>query len=321
MMRVLVSLVPCLILLGCFESGPLNDRRPVVATVSGAPIYVDEFRAELGRLVPDELDGLPNLEGERAQRQALLNNLIERTLLLNEAEDHHVVVGMDEVDALYQRTRHGWRDLNSAADCDECAFESSLRDKDLTLAELKRKLRSQIMIRKYFKEYVFSRIAVTDQEIDEYLEKNPSLRLAPEQVRALQIVVKTEDTANELLKELRRGTPFEDLAMKHSLSPEGRNGGDLGYFSRGQMPAVFDEVCFAMRPGQISKVVASGYGYHIFKVVDYLPPGERPMAQLREEVEALLRRNKERQAQRDKTEQLKKAAEIVIHDKVLADIR
>src|SRR5690606_29209000 len=159
-------------------------------------------------------------------------------------------------------------------------------------------LRNQIMIRKYFKEHVFSRIAVTDQEIDAYLEQNPQLRVAPEQVRALQIVVKSEEEATEIARELRRGLAFEDAAIKYSLSPEGKNGGDLGYFARGEMPAVFDEVCFAMRAGQVSKVVASDYGFHIFKVIDHVSVGERPTAQLREEVETLLLRRKEREAQK-----------------------
>lgn len=325
MSNLLRSLVVALLLspalAGCMKPAEQAPDEPVVATVNGAPLYLSEFRTELQRLELEGADGLPISAGDNVQRQTLLGNMVDRKLLLRQAEAHHVVVGMDEVNALYQRTRHGWREKEEAGDCEECIFDEALRKKQLTLGEMKRMLREGLMIRKYLRDHVYARVAVTDEEIDAYLEANPEELSSPQRVRALQILVKTEDEAKQVLREVQRGLAFEDAAMKYSLSPEGRNGGDLGYFSRGEMPAVFDEACFNLRPGSLSGVVSSDYGFHIFKVVDREEGGVRPMETVREEVEQRLRAQKENEAQAAELQELREAAEIVIHEKVLAQLR
>ena len=201
---------------------------------------------------------------------------------MREAERQHVVVGMDEVEALVLRTQSGWLGPQGAADCPDCVFDKALKQKDLTPAELKRELRDMLMIRNYFRDHVFSRVAVTDKEIENHLEKHPEKRLIPEQVHALQIVVKTEEEAKLIAREIRGGMSFEDAAMKYSRSPEGKSGGDLGFFTRGVMPAVFDDVCFNQGIGQVSGAVASNYGFHLFKVLEKRAESEHPIPQLRE---------------------------------------
>jgi parvulin-like peptidyl-prolyl isomerase len=281
--------------------------------VNGTPLYLDAFERELRRVEIDEEEGgLPPLATVHTQKRVLLDNLIDRRLLISEAEQHNVVVSIDEVESAYQRTRGGWTDL----DIDEL-----LSKKDITAAELKRELRELLLIDKYLRDHVFSRIAVTDEEITHYLDKHPELQVQPEAVRALQIVVKTEERAEAILREIRRGASFEDSAVKYSLSPEAKNGGDLGFFERGTMPSIFDEVCFKLRPGEVSKVVASDYGFHLFKVIERRAEALKPVAQLRDEIEQRLRGDKERQAHQAKVDLLRATAKIAIHDKELARVR
>lgn len=307
-------------LVSCTPSSPEIEERPVLAMVSGVPIYVDEYEARLRRMQFGDEDGLPSVTGERAQRQALLDDLIERHLLLHEAEKHNVVVGMDEVDALYQRTRSGWLDEDANSECSQCSFEEALENMGMTPAAVKLDLRNDLMIRKYYRDHVFSRVAVTDQEIDELIVAHPERREAPEEVRAQMLVVKTEDQAQRILQEIKRGLSFEEAAMKYSLSQTGKVGGDLGYFSRGSMPEVFDEVCFSLRPGTVSKVVASDYGFHLFKVTSVRPQRELPLPQIREMIESELRRQKEHAAQQVKIEELRRAAQITVEEDILAQI-
>ncbi|HIU86580.1 TPA: peptidyl-prolyl cis-trans isomerase [Candidatus Spyradomonas excrementavium] len=87
-------------------------------------------------------------------------------------------------------------------------------------------------------------------------------------VRAQHILVDTEQEAQLIEKRLDNGITFEYLAQKYSKCPSGKNGGDLGYFRRGQMVKEFEDAAFSMEPGDISQPVQTQFGWHIIKVVD-----------------------------------------------------
>ncbi len=86
------------------------------------------------------------------------------------------------------------------------------------------------------------------------------------QVRASHILVPTEDKANWIYKEIKNGKSFEKLAKEYSDCPSKANGGDLGYFGKGQMVGEFEKVAFSLKEGEISKPVKTQFGYHIIKV-------------------------------------------------------
>ena len=94
-------------------------------------------------------------------------------------------------------------------------------------------------------------------------------KLKPEaEVHARHILVKTEEEAKDLVKQLKAGADFNELAKKSSDSSNAHSGGDLGYFSRGQMVKSFEEAAFALEPGQVSDPVKSEFGWHVIKVED-----------------------------------------------------
>ena len=85
-------------------------------------------------------------------------------------------------------------------------------------------------------------------------------------VKASHILVPSLDEANSVLSELKGGRDFESLARKYSSCPSGKEGGDLGFFSKGQMVKEFEEAAFKMKIGEVSKPVRTEFGYHIIKV-------------------------------------------------------
>lgn len=96
---------------------------------------------------------------------------------------------------------------------------------------------------------------------------NPNLDVT--EVRASHILVKTRAEAVKIRKEIVNGDiSFEDAAEKYSLCPSSVNGGDLGYFKRGQMVQPFSDVAFDLKVGQISDPVGTKFGWHLIKVVD-----------------------------------------------------
>ena len=96
---------------------------------------------------------------------------------------------------------------------------------------------------------------------------NPNLDVT--EVRASHILVKTRPEAVKIRKEIVNGDiSFEDATEKYSLCPSSVNGGDLGYFKRGQMVQPFSDVAFDLKVGQISDPVGTKFGWHLIKVVD-----------------------------------------------------
>jgi peptidyl-prolyl cis-trans isomerase C len=88
------------------------------------------------------------------------------------------------------------------------------------------------------------------------------------EIRTGHILVSKLDEADHVMRELKQGKDFSELARKFSSCPSGKNGGDLGYFSRGQMVKEFEDVAFALKPGEIKGPVRTQFGYHIIKLLE-----------------------------------------------------
>ena len=99
-----------------------------------------------------------------------------------------------------------------------------------------------------------------DNNWDTIFKKDKSM-----QVRASHILVQNLQEAEVLFNQISSGTSFEELAMAHSKCPSGRNGGDLGFFGRGQMVKPFEDAAFGLDVGSLSKPVQTQFGYHIVK--------------------------------------------------------
>lgn len=89
-----------------------------------------------------------------------------------------------------------------------------------------------------------------------------------EEVKASHILVETEEEAISLKEEILSGKPFEDVAAEHSLCPSGANGGDLGFFGRGQMVREFEQAAFDLNVGELSAPVRTNFGWHLILVTD-----------------------------------------------------
>jgi parvulin-like peptidyl-prolyl isomerase len=108
----------------------------------------------------------------------------------------------------------------------------------------------------YFKEVLGPRTKATEAEVDAYLAAHPELD--PKQLKA---------KAEEVLAKLRAGGDFAALAKENSADPSNKDkGGDLGWFGRGMMVKPFEDAAFALKPGELSGIVETQFGYHIIKL-------------------------------------------------------
>jgi len=139
--------------------------------------------------------------------------------------------------------------------------------------DIKRRLRNveeRVLLEAMVQELQKGPIAVSDEEVRDYFEKNKEQFINPEQVRVSHILVRRKSEALEILNELGKGGSFEKLAQKYSIdSITAPRGGDLGYISRGEMIPVFEEAAFALeKKGDISQVIKTQFGFHLVKLTD-----------------------------------------------------
>jgi len=113
----------------------------------------------------------------------------------------------------------------------------------------------------------------SDEDVRAYYDSHPADFKSGEEVRARQILVHDEALANEIVDRLKKGGSFEELSAQHSLAPNAKKGGDIGYVSRGELPKMFEDVIFSLKPGSVSEVIRTDSTFHIFKVDERRPPG------------------------------------------------
>ena len=167
-----------------------------------------------------------------------------------------------------------------------------LQERGVTLEGWREELKESLIMEKLLEEAVYSKVDVTDKEISDYYTANREQFDRPAQVRARQIVVADEAEGQELLGLLRQGRPFAEIAAEYSLSPDAEQGGDLGFFARGEMPPEFDDVVFDLPVNRLSDLVKSEYGYHIFLVEEKRKAVRLKKKEVSEEIRAILESQK-----------------------------
>ncbi|MGM0426666.1 MAG: SurA N-terminal domain-containing protein [Thermodesulfobacteriota bacterium] len=146
-------------------------------------------------------------------------------------------------------------------------------------------------------------VEITEKEVVSFYEYNMDQYKHPKEVKARHILFKAdseaaddrvkqaEKAAQKVLKAARQGEDFAELAKQHSEGPTRSEGGDLGYFKKGQMTPAFEEAAFGLKAGEISDPVRTRFGYHIIKVEDIREPRTETLEEVREEIEKTLIRN------------------------------
>ncbi len=142
-------------------------------------------------------------------------------------------------------------------------------DKSADFVKKVEEFKKLTLVSELLEKEIMAKAKVSDQEAKEYYDKHKEEFATTTQIKASHILVKTEDEANNVLARLKKGEKFEEIAKKESMDKgSAKNGGDLGYFARGQMVPEFEKAAAALKPGEISKPVKSNYGFHIIKVTD-----------------------------------------------------
>ena len=307
--RVLTSLILIAIFFSMWGCGQWGEGLPVhvLARVNQEQITVDEFNREFKELISE-----PGKETEQTNlrdlKQAYLDQMIERKILVQEARQAGVKVSKEELNQAI---------LEMKMDYPGEGFGEKLGLKGMTLEEWKVRLEEKLLAEKMIRSVLHYQGEINEKEARQYYEAHiASFQLKPK-VRARQIIVADGEEAIQILKRLKRGESFEKLAAMKSLGPERVKGGDLGYFSQGEKPAEFDHV-FSMEVGTISEVIKSPYGYHIFKLEEKIEPRQLPFEEAKAGILQELRQKKGEEEYQKWLKGIKGKAKIKINKKWLS---
>ena len=284
-------------LAGCVSRElPRSER--VVVEIAGDSVTVGEFdRFVESSLHQDE----PFLAAD--VMEAMFEQFIEEKLLLRAADDAGVRADPKSV----ARRLEGIEKAQMA------------RTQGATGTAMASVLERQLRIEKLVATELFDGLDVTDAEVEDHYEANRALFQRPETVSISQILVDDESLANDILHQLTANPSlYEELAIEHSLGPEASRGGLMGTFARGELPPSLEEAAFALamgrrgRPG-LSGVVATDFGFHVFKLNDKTEAEPLSLDAVRDTIRVELLRDKSEIELARYIEELKQKYPVTVH--------
>jgi peptidyl-prolyl cis-trans isomerase SurA len=260
----------------------------VVAVVGDTALLLSDVQEEIGRL---RASGQP-VPSDPAAQEALFRDIlraqVDNLVILQAAKQDKIEVQDRDVAPLVEQEMQQIRQRFGS----EAALNQALAQSGLTLEEYRRmrteQNRAQAIAQRYIRQRVESEVPpnVPEEEIRRFFEaQRGRLGERPATVSFEQVLIRPTPNdsakaaarrkAEQVLEELRAGADFEVLAKRYSEDPGSKErGGDLGWFRQGTMVRPFEQVAFALRPGDVSGVVETPFGFHIIKV-EKIRGGER----------------------------------------------
>lgn len=300
----------CWLLTGWLSVGMANNE-PVAARVNGEAI--SEFRLErfFAEYLEDQGRAVASIRNPKAYkqlRQAALDTLIDKELLWQESRKRGVKIDEQTVRDQVEQTR------TAIGGTDK--FFQRLQDAGFDEASFAEYTHRELAAQRMFAELTKVQ-APDEQTVRAFFEEHRAEMGAPEQVQARHILIKVAGDADAATVEAARlrlmqmraaiagGQTFASVAQSGSEDVTASQGGDLGYFARGQMVPAFEAAAFALKPGELSEAVRTPFGWHLIFVENHREAADVPEEQGLETVRAYLARQQQTQARRQVLAQLR----------------
>jgi parvulin-like peptidyl-prolyl isomerase len=191
-------------------------------------------------------------------------------------------------------------------------------EKDKDYAEALKRIKSDLALEMWMKK-IFDGIKVSANEVKDYYDKNADKFMQPATVKARHVLVKTEEEAKDVIKQLdglsgqKLTDKFIELATTKSTGPSGQGGGDLGWFAANQMVKPFADAAFALKKGEITKTpVQTQFGYHVILVEDTKAAEKASFDTVKHQIENGLKMDKFRVQVAEKAKKLRQNAKVTI---------
>jgi len=269
----------------------------LAARVGGAEITLDQLNKAVERAKLEMSMSLQGFGSETMTQEGqnnvsmqpdleitVLDQLIDDILVEQGARDEGVKVSdkeiQDEINALKSRFQSNEE------------FHKSIAEQGMTIEDLKKSTRRQLLV-KGLEKILMCRIAVSDEEIRSFYDKNIDLFIQPKKVDVADILVKDDELARAIRASLEAGADFSEMASTYSADFRTRaKGGDLGFISVGELDPMVEKNAFHLAAGEISDVITTDDGFHIIKVLSRVPGKETSFEDARENIRGFILKEK-----------------------------
>ncbi|GAG38686.1 unnamed protein product, partial [marine sediment metagenome] len=220
----------------------LSSKLPETVLVSfrEGEITLEEFNKAWGD---------PDNKNKYKTKEKLLENMLKERILVQRAQE----IGLEEDENVSSQIK---------ATIEQIRKEREEKIKIST---------QQPLIDAATKVEIYDKVKLSEEEIEEYYKENKEDFIKDEEYHLRHILVETQEEAEAVLEKISSGADFAELAKERSLGPSGEKGGDLGFITRGMTVKPFEDVAFSLKPGEISEMVKTEFGYHIIKLEEISP--------------------------------------------------
>ena len=275
--------------------------------------FYQEFRRPYGINVAGRGDHLQRLTRLRKEAMDLM---VEQELVRQAAEAQGIEITAAEIDAAVAEVSDPFETPDD--------FTRRLQTEGFTQDSYREHVGHMLAAKKYLDGIRAAASNISDEELETYYRDNEVRLTLPEQVRVRHILLTwkpmgtTDDRAAirkqmaPILEQARSGEDFAELARKHSDDSTAGQGGDTGFFHRGQMVPAFEAVAFALQPGEVSDMVETPFGVHIIRLEEHKEARLLPLDEIREQLRDHIREEKMEAAVEQETERLRQEGEVAI---------
>ncbi|MBI1389399.1 MAG: peptidylprolyl isomerase [bacterium] len=272
---------------------------------------IDQFcLANAGRIPPAQMQNKYATFFSGAKRR-----LTRAELLDAQCAKLNIPTPTDQVDELIN-------EVKGQVGSDE-QYQALLKQQNITEKELRETYAKQLRFQNLLKQEVKDPAEPSEEELKKFYDTQQQFFKQPEQVKASHILLMVDENASgadrqkakdelaAIRKDIASGkTSFADAAKEHSQCPSAPQGGDLGYFGRGQMVKPFEDVAFTLKPGEMSDIVETQFGYHIIKVTDKKEAGVRSFDEVKDRISEFLKQQEQQKLVEEYIDGLEKDAKI-----------
>lgn len=295
-----------------------NDST-LVAVVNGENITYDDIDANAkNMLIQNRIYQQLDYKDSLVQHESL-EWLISNIVLKNEIANHTIEVLDEEVDRGIEIIKNNFTS--------EEEFLDALQSEGQTVRQLREQIVNSIKIRKMLDEEVFSKdMSVSDSEMKKFYDAHKDEFRKNERIRASHILVKVARKAPEsavrkarqkiemIQGKIKNGEDFTSLAQDYSEDPSSKNGGDLGFFEKGDLLKEFDDTAFSLSLNETSEIIRTDLGFHIIKLTDTKKSQQIPFADVKDDVKNLTIQQKQDDALKNYIDKLKKQVDISVKE-------